>query len=129
MPRNAAGTVPENDKVDVVAYILKSNGFPAGSSELTTASIRTVVLVAKDGPKPLPNESNAVTIGCFADNGGSWTLTHAVPPARTKETESNTPEEMKKSDAKPLGNMTIRLSNVEDFEPGFQPDPIKGHKV
>jgi mono/diheme cytochrome c family protein len=129
MPRNAAGTVPEKDKVDVVAYILQANGFPAGSSELTTASIPTVLLIGKDGPKPLPDESTAITIGCFTGNGDSWTLTRAVAPGRASDTESTTPEELKKSDARALGDLTIKLSNVEDFKPGFKPEPLKGHKV
>ena len=128
MPRNAAGTVPEKDKVDIVAYILQANGFPAGSGELTTASIPTVILVGKDGPRPLPDESTAITIGCFTGNGDAWTLTRAVPPGRANDTETTTPAELKKSDDRPLGDMTIKLSNVDDFKPGFRPEPLKGHK-
>ncbi len=87
MPRNAAGTVAEKDKkVDILAYILQANGFPAGSVELTTASIPNVVLVGKDGPKPLPDESTAITVGCFNGNGDAWILTRAVPPGRANDT-------------------------------------------
>ncbi len=35
MPSDSPGTLSENDVLDVVAYILQTNGFPAGKDELT----------------------------------------------------------------------------------------------
>jgi mono/diheme cytochrome c family protein len=34
MPDSAPGTLPERQYVDIIAYMLKENGFPAGSEEL-----------------------------------------------------------------------------------------------
>ena len=129
MPRNAAATVAEKDKLDVLAYLLKSSGFPAGSRELTAAALPDILLVGLAGPKPLPNESNAVTTGCLTGDSDNWTLTKASQATRARDIDSTTPDELKRSDSKPLGSLTIKLSNVEDFKPGFKPDTLKGHKV
>src|SRR5438876_10796769 len=39
MPRNAPGSLDDNVSLDVVAYLLKENGFPAGSEELTSDAL------------------------------------------------------------------------------------------
>jgi len=129
MPRNAAATVTEAEKLDVYAYILKSNGFPAGNAELTAPALSGIQLVGKDGPKPLPTEALAVTVGCLTGDSDDWTLTRAVEPTRAREADATTPEELKRSDAKAAGTKTIKLSNVDDFKPGFKPATFKGHKV
>jgi mono/diheme cytochrome c family protein len=38
MPNNAPGTLSRNDYADILAYILKFNGFPAGDKELDRRS-------------------------------------------------------------------------------------------
>src|SRR5688572_204599 len=42
-----AGTMPRDVYVDIVAHILKSNGFPAGTQELTAESERGVPILPK----------------------------------------------------------------------------------
>lgn len=37
MPPDNPNSLPAKDKVDIVAYVLKENGFPAGTTELATA--------------------------------------------------------------------------------------------
>ena len=39
MPRNAPGSLPEAAYVDVVAYLLSLNSFPAGSDELSSPAM------------------------------------------------------------------------------------------
>ena len=38
MPEDAPGTLGENDILDVVAYVLQTNGFPAGDKAIPNAS-------------------------------------------------------------------------------------------
>ena len=48
MPRNEPGNLSARGAVDVVAYILQQNGFPAGSSELTPEpDVLSEILIVK----------------------------------------------------------------------------------
>jgi hypothetical protein len=38
MPPDAPGTLSENDAIDIVAYVLKTNGLPAGGAEIERAN-------------------------------------------------------------------------------------------
>ena len=39
MPRNAPASLADNVYLDIVAHLLKENGFPAGARELTTDAL------------------------------------------------------------------------------------------
>src|SRR4029453_15273181 len=53
MPRGDAGRLSENLYLDVVAHILRENGFPSGDTELDTDGIEGIlVLPAKVKPPP-----------------------------------------------------------------------------
>src|SRR3954451_25418746 len=54
MPQRNPGALPVNAYVDIAAYLLEVNGFPAGSEELTPAVAANVLFVAPGGPQPLP---------------------------------------------------------------------------
>src|SRR5581483_322146 len=45
MPANAAGSLSEAAYLDILAYILQANGFPAGPGELTAAAVANIRLV------------------------------------------------------------------------------------
>jgi len=48
MPEDAPGTLSDNDVLDVVAYVLQANGFPAGEKPMGGASaLATVKFVRK----------------------------------------------------------------------------------
>jgi hypothetical protein len=65
MPREAASTASDAEKLDVMAFILERNEFPSGASELTADSVGKIMLVGKGGPKPLPNMTAIRTMGCL----------------------------------------------------------------
>ena len=92
---------------DIVALILKSNGFPAGSTELTPAAIAGVQIVSKDGPGELPANTLVRVVGCLTKSGNEWTLTSATAPVRTDKTQ------LDPADATvPLGTRTMALKFV-----------------
>jgi mono/diheme cytochrome c family protein len=43
MPEDAPGTLGENDVLDVVAYVLQTNGFPAGDKAIPNAGTLTAM--------------------------------------------------------------------------------------
>ena len=47
MPTDAPGTLPEKTVVDIVAYLLEANGFPAGSTALETANEMNTIRVTR----------------------------------------------------------------------------------
>ncbi len=49
MPNGTPGSLSESAYDDIVALILKSNGFPAGTSELARNTVASVQIVPKDG--------------------------------------------------------------------------------
>jgi hypothetical protein len=133
MPRRPVGepgTLPANTYVDIIAYILKVNEYPAGASELTREALASTLLVGKEGPQPLPTNASVQVVGCFTSGtGDTWSLTKAGDLGRTRNTSEITPAELKAASDKPLGTAKFRLSNLDDFKPGFVPEAIKGQKV
>lgn len=47
MPMDAPGTLPEKTVVDIVAYLLEANGFPAGRTTLETANQMNAIKVTR----------------------------------------------------------------------------------
>jgi mono/diheme cytochrome c family protein len=133
MPRRPAGepgSLPEQSYVDILAYILKANDFPAGNTELTPAGVGSTLLVGKDGPKPLPANAQVQAVGCLtAGANDTWTLATASEAARARNAEEITADEVKNAAPRPLGSREFRLQNLEDLRAGFTPASLKGHKV
>src|SRR5678815_1658842 len=107
MPNGNGGSLSPESYNDLVALILKSNGFPAGATELTPTSIAGVQIVSKDGPGELPANTLVRVVGCLVKSGNEWTLTNATAPARTDKTAA-TPDDATVA----LGTRTIALKFV-----------------
>ena len=41
MPEDAPGTLPEKEVLDIIAYVIQTNGFPAGDNELASKDALT----------------------------------------------------------------------------------------
>jgi mono/diheme cytochrome c family protein len=69
-----AGTLSPSTYVDIVAYMLSANEFPAGGQDLTASSSAGVQIIRKEGPGELPATTLARVVGCLAPRGadGSW---------------------------------------------------------
>src|SRR5690242_8565868 len=103
MPANAAGSLSEAAYLDILAYILQVNGYPAGSRELTAAVVASTRLIGKNGPQPLPSNTLVQAVGCLTHQGDDWVLIQAAEPVRTQDAENTTPEELSRTAALPLG--------------------------
>jgi hypothetical protein len=115
MPNGQGGSLPAPTYNDLVALILRSNGFPAGKSELTPETVAGVQIIPKDGPGELPGNTLVRVVGCLSPKSGSdWTLTSATAPQRIEKTGA-VPDDA----TRPLGEKTITLKFVLNRLDGF----------
>jgi len=84
MPNGAGGSLSASAYLDLVAFILSRNGFPAGAEELTAESTVGVKIIAETGPGELPATTLARVVGCLARDGSNWVLTSATAPERVE---------------------------------------------
>jgi len=126
MPYNYPDTVPEEVKLDILTYLLQSNGFPDGAAELKldTNELDDIQIVQR-GQTGLPNFVLVQMVGCLAQGPDQhWMLTRATEPVATKET-GVTQAASTEASAEPLGTLTFRLISANAFQPG----PHAGHKM
>ena len=103
------GSLPDQEYLDVVAYILEMNGAPSGRSELTLGRVPAIRVQGEHGPGPVPDSSLVLVRGCLAGaTDGGWLLTDGSMPIRTRDPGA---------DAEPLeslspGTATYRLLSV-----------------
>jgi mono/diheme cytochrome c family protein len=82
MPNGNGGSLSASTYNDLVALVLKSNGFPTGTAEVAPESVADVQIIPKDGPGELPGNVLARIVGCLAKDGNDWVLTSATAPER-----------------------------------------------
>jgi mono/diheme cytochrome c family protein len=80
MPNGSPGSLSEPTYRDIVALMLKSNGFPSGPGELGGGTAQ-VQIVQKDGRAELPANALVRVVGCLAQSGADWVVTRATPPS------------------------------------------------
>lgn len=102
-----AGSLPASSYNDLVALILKSNGFPAGATELAPETIAKVQIIPKDGPGELPGNTLVRVVGCLARQGSEWVLTSATVPERIERSGVGAEDS-----TRPLGERTLALKFV-----------------
>ncbi len=129
-PGGEPGSLSETTYLDILAYILQVNGYVPGSGELTADSVKTTLLVGKEGPKPLPTNALVQAVGCLMPGpDDTWLLANATEVTRTQDAEAIAADEVTTAASRPLGTQTIGLRNVPDFKAGFSPETFKGQKV
>jgi len=107
MPNGSPGSLSESTYRDIVALMLKSNGFQAGTTELQRETMVNVQIVQKDGRMELPSNALARVVGCLARSGADWVVTKGTIPERAENVAPGAADA-----TKPLGNRTIPLKFV-----------------
>jgi mono/diheme cytochrome c family protein len=107
MPNGAPGSLSQPTYQDIVALMLKSNGFPAGNTELGANSVAGVQIVPKDGSTELPANALVRVVGCLARTGGDWVVTNATTPERAERVVPAGEDA-----TRPLGSRTMPLKFV-----------------
>src|SRR5215471_9470498 len=119
MPPNGANEVTDDAKVDIVAYLLQQNGYPAGKSELRTEadSLGIIDLIRKGQANSVPNFALVQVVGCLSQGANNaWTLTKTSEPVVTRD-EEPTATTLRTAEAKALGSETFTLVSVTPFKP------------
>ena len=125
MPPGAPSSLSDAEYVDIVAYMLRVNTFPAGRDELSADAVGSIRIEGKNGPEPPPNFALVRMVGCLiAGSDAAWVLADASEPVRTKNPAASRDDELKGSEEAALGTHTFRLLNVYP-----RPDSYRGHKV
>ena len=125
MPR-AQARLDDAVYLDVIAYVLQQNGFPAGPRELTAQpdALGRFQIVGASGPLAAENGQLVSAVGCLARDAGGWVLTRASTPVRSRSLEQTSHEDLKALEAVPAGSTTLRLMAVA---PGA--DQHEGHRM
>ena len=105
MPNGSPHTLTDSTYADIVALILKSNGFPAGKVDLERTAVSKVQIVPRDGSSELPADSLAHVVGCLAKSGDDWVVSSATNPERAEN--ASAPDA-----TRPLGKRTMTLKFV-----------------
>jgi mono/diheme cytochrome c family protein len=127
MPPNAPNETTDDAKVDIVAYLLQQNGYPAGKSELRADadSLGIIDLVRKGQASTIPNFSLVQVVGCLTQgSNNAWMLTRTSEPALTRDEEPSAAA-VRTAQGKALGSQTFQLVSVVPFKP----EGHKGQKV
>lgn len=117
MPNGAPGSLSESAYNDVVAVILKTNGFPAGTTELARNINTDVQILPKDGSTVLPADTLIRVVGCLARSGSDWVVSSATPPERAEHPGGE-------DATRPLGSRTLALKFVLT-----RLDPLDGSRI
>jgi len=128
MPRAAAGSLGDNVYLDIVAHVLKENGFPAGDQELTLEALGGLrVLPGRPKPPPPVGDFSYVeAVGCLAPGpGGTWLLTSATEPVSVVVSPESAPTLPGDAATRALGDQTFHLLDAM----AYSPDEHKGHRM
>jgi mono/diheme cytochrome c family protein len=114
MPEAGSSEVTDAQKLDIVAYILQQNGYPAGAAELrdTKGGLATIRIIPRDGPSAPRSGALVQAVGCLQKSSANqWTLTRSTDPQVTNR------DPLSKTDkdalaAAPSGTQTIELIGV-----------------
>jgi mono/diheme cytochrome c family protein len=121
MPPGPRGRVTDAEYIDVLAYILKMNQFPAGTTELAPSELKQILVVRKDGPKPVPDFALVTVVGCLArDEAKVWMLTNASEPVRTRNPRESTEAELAVAKTRVPGNHTFHFLDASEFAAEFR---------
>jgi mono/diheme cytochrome c family protein len=108
MPNGRGGSLPASTYLDLVALILKANGFPAGASEFDPDALDAIAIVPRDGSSELPNNALARVVGCLERRANEWVLTRATVPRRIEGSGGPDPADA----TRPLGDRSTPLKFV-----------------
>jgi mono/diheme cytochrome c family protein len=110
MPVGAPGTLDKSEYLDILAYILQANDFPAGTQELNAEALSNIRFEGKAGAEPVPDFALVQTVGCLArDPDGIWRVKQASDPVRTRNPNASASAELHSAAAQPLGKNTFRI--------------------
>ena len=116
MPRQAPASLTDAEYLDVLAHLLKVNGYPDGMAELAIAGLGDIKVPGRGGSLEF---TLVHVVGCLAQTGRVWTLRQATEPVRTRAPEAASDAEVAELDGAPLGQRSFRLQQVYGAPAGW----------
>jgi len=127
MPPDSPSSLPDEDYVDLVTYILQANRFPTGHESLSLEKLDSIVITrrAGEGLLEIPNFRLVRIIGCLAQGPDkNWILTNTGDPVLASD-QPSTASALQDAAAQPPGSHTFRLVSVN----AFNPEAHRGEKM
>lgn len=113
--------ITDQEYLDIMTFLLKGNGQPAGSRDLALDQLGAFTLVGADGPQLSPSSSIVHVVACFRQiSDNRWGLAEASHPVRTL-LEQITDEERNRAATWTTGDGYYRLQSL-DIVPDFIPE-------
>jgi cytochrome c5 len=119
MPPNFGTILDDQAKLDIVAYILQTNGFPAGRSDLVvgSADIANAQILRQGEQASVQNFSLVQTVGCLTSGpNNTWILMRTAEPVTTRD-DAPSESGLASAASRPLGTRTFRLISAIPFQP------------
>lgn len=132
MPRDNPGTLSDDGYLNIVAYMLQVNKFPAGDPlELDAARLGVILFTSKAGSagpsasaEPPTTGTLVQVVGCLEQGPGGWVLTKATGPVRTENPDPSKGDQLTKLKETVSGTNSFRLLGIYS-----SPESQKGHKL
>jgi mono/diheme cytochrome c family protein len=127
MPRGAPASMSDAVYLDVVAHLLRENGFPSGAQELNADALAGVrVLPGRPKPPPPVGDFSYVElVGCFTPGPeNTWVLANASDPVGVALTGSSAPRSSDIGNT-PLGTNVFHLLDAM----AYNPESHRGQKM
>ena len=139
MPRGAPGSMADSVYLDILAYIVRENGFPAGTQELSLEGLGGIE-VHPTRAKPLPpvgDFSYVEVAGCLsAGADGTWMLTNASEPVAVAAPQYSASSDAAPENAASGLSATVassRTAGTHSFRLldalAYSPERYAGHKM
>lgn len=124
MPPGEAFLATDKEKLDITAFMLMMNGFPAGPKDLPMdmPELSSILIVGKDGPQPAPAGAMVEVLGCLLAEGSDFVIGNATEPVVS--TMDDPAADAAAAKGRALGSATVKLLDVYP-----RPDAHKGHKM
>jgi quinoprotein glucose dehydrogenase len=119
MPPNFGTILTDEAKLDVLTFLLRTNGYPSGGQELKVdaETLENIQIVRKGATQVVSNFSVVRVVGCLTPGTNkTWVLSNTTDPVLSRD-QASTAEELKRADTLPLGKQNFRLVNVAGFDP------------
>lgn len=117
MPPNFSTTLDDGAKLDIVAFILQGNGFPAGAElSLGRPALASVRILRKGEQPRVENFALVHSVGCLVRDGREWVLRDASDPAATTADRPGA-DDLTAAATTPLGTQRFVLLSAAPFNP------------
>jgi mono/diheme cytochrome c family protein len=125
MPPNFSTTLDDSAKLDIVAFILQTNGYPAGR-DLASGNALAAIQILRRGEQPeVQNFALVQAVGCLSrGENNRWVLQRSSSPAATTES-APTEAALTAAASVPLGTGSFVLLSAAPFNPAAS----EGRKV